>query len=122
MLDQSSVVRLSLSGSRSFPNMLVRQSELRKILRIALLSALLTLISIVIDISPLGTSIIFKNVSTLILTFAILCSVIVIRERGAAVRTGVEDSGILQVRSIYPVLVVLPGLVVLFRGLRHLIV
>ncbi len=118
---KSLVVRLSLSGSRSFPNMLIRQSELTKTLRICLLSAIFTSIAIIIYISPLSNSLIYMNISTLLLAIGMFCTIIVVVERGAAARISVTEAEIEQAKSVYPVPFMLPGLVIMFLGLRHIL-
>jgi len=62
----------------------------------------------------------WQSFSTMLLTLGMLCSILVIRERGAAVRTGVAEQDIRHIKSIYPMLFLLPGLVVLTLGLKHL--
>ncbi len=117
----SPVVRLSLSGSRTFPNLLLRRSQIGRISLIAGVSFMLSLVTLMIDISPLRQSLIMINLGTLAIIVAGICCFIIMRERTQAVATGVKEHEIDQIKSPYPLLFIAPAATVMLLAIHRMI-
>ncbi len=116
------VVRLSHSGGRNFPNLLFLEARFGIVRFLTIGSCVLTAMGAAIDFVNAEQLDSYRNLSTLLLLAGMGFSLLIVRERRLATKTGVVESQLICRKSFFPLLFILPpvclALVTLHNALK----